>query len=154
MPHNFTYPHHHGSQSDNQKLDSYLSGESQRQFSNEKREQIEEEKLGKAKMGEELQYEYEQAKEHAKIKGLSVRPCAWCGKPAFLHDVKQVPVCDKCSPGRDAIERRLKQIKGAHLTPGDAVKIANSRTTRTGPFFNPKSPKFIKVAAKPKDKIL
>lgn len=137
------------------KLDEYISNESQKQFSDEKRDVVEKEKLGKSKMSDELQYEYEKAKEYAKTKGLSVRPCIWCQSPAFLRDVKEVPLCNKCSNGRDAIERRLKQIKGAKFTLGDAVKVANSSTKRTGPFFDPKNPnQFIKRVSKPVDKTL
>ena len=124
------------------KLDQYLHNEAQSQFSDEKRQEIEETKVGHSHLSENLQYEFEKAKEYAKTRGISVKVCLWCGGPAFIKDTrsKSVPLCDKCEKARPDVERRLGMTKSTKILPGDAVKIANSRTTRTRPFWSPNNP--------------
>lgn len=122
------------------KLDTYIRNEAQGQFSDDKRTQIYREKLGYNKMSKTLQFEYDKAIEDTKGKLLSILKCLWCGGPVITRDVRsgKVPLCLNCEPGRPAIERRINRAGGGiSILPGDAVKIANSRTTRVGPFGSP-----------------
>lgn len=124
------------------KLDAYLHNESQAQFSDEKRTEIESNKVGSSHLSPQLQYEFEKAKEYAKTRGISVKSCLWCQGPAYCKDIHstRAPLCDKCEGARPEIERRLGKTKSIRILPGDAIKIANSHTTRTGPFWSPNSP--------------
>lgn len=126
------------------KLDAYLINEAEKQFSTEKRMEIEfgEDKVGKSKLSENLSYELQKAKEYARTHGINVKSCSWCQSPAFVSNVRanSAPLCDKCEGARPEIEYRLKVTKQVHLTPQDAVKVANSRTVSRGPYWSPNNP--------------
>lgn len=127
------------------KITQYIADEQSRQFSQEKMDEIFLKKIGKSKLSPALQHEFVKAHELAVKRGLSVVTCGWCDGPAIVKDVrvKETPLCDECQKlgATDAIKYQMRRKgEGIRLTPGEMVKVANSRTTRQGPFFDIKHP--------------
>lgn len=118
-----TYPN----QPTTNKLDDYLHQESQSQFSDEKREQVETEKLGKGHLGRNIMQEL------AKIKGRNVGVCEWCEEELIIPNVRvKVILCPRCESGRSVIEGFLRNRKQEHLTQQDKIKISQTKTVRYG----------------------
>lgn len=114
------------SQSDNSKLDDYLSAEAFRQSPSERL---------RTKLGfndydnSKFQDVYAEAQRSTK----SVVKCEWCGDPALSANVRaETKLCSKCSPGRRAIEGYKRHYKVHNLSDADRQAIANSPTTRYG----------------------
>jgi hypothetical protein len=111
------------------KLDEYISNETQRQFDDAKREIIESSRLGYSVMSPATQAAYEQAKR----KNLTVASCINCGNAYPEKNSRQeIMLCPQCSGARAAITIYMKNHKIHTLSPQDFVKIANSKTTRFG----------------------
>lgn len=125
----------------NTKLDDYIRNESQAQFSAAKREAIENNPLGKSKLGPNLIEELRENLMHkmARIKTGSVATCELCGASLIVDDIrKKVILCPRCEEGRSVVERMLGKRHSQHLSPEDKKSILQSSTVRVGPFFNPK----------------
>lgn len=111
------------------KIDAYEHNLRQSQFSDEHRDEVESQKLGKSKMSPVVEAAYQQAKK----KNLSVARCEWCEEPYPERNSRtKLPICPKCQGGKQAISFYMANHKISRLTPEDRLKIANSRITRFG----------------------
>lgn len=112
---------------------TYLHNQAQAQFSDEKREEIEEAQLGKNNFSDESY-----VKKLAEIKDKSARQCEFCEKWIIIDNLKNKPyLCPRCTEGKSVISGYLKSHKQEHLNQQDKQRIGESRTLRRGPFFKP-----------------
>lgn len=111
------------------KLDEYLSSESQRQFPDAKREQIEASRLGKSKMSPATEAAYNKAV----AKSRNIDNCIWCGAVYVERNSREeVKLCSKCSQGRQAILWDKRRHGWHTLKEEDVRRISNSKITRYG----------------------
>lgn len=113
------------------KLDQYIASESQRQFSDSKRQIIESVRLGENHMSPAVEALYREGLKKVR----SVFDCEYCHNPYLESNSKrELHLCPKCEPGRGTISHFLTSNKKAHLSPEDTQKIFESKTVRRGPF--------------------
>ncbi|EKE05629.1 MAG: hypothetical protein ACD_19C00187G0017 [uncultured bacterium] len=134
----------------NTKLDDYISGESQRQFSDAKREEVEATKVGRAKYSIGLLEKLEgtefvspdKLEKLAKLKGQTVLICSICNRGFLARSSRgnTFPLCIT-HINQKGMGQRVKKGLGFEDRKVNTMEyLKKTRTTQTGPFFNPKAP--------------
>lgn len=121
---------------------TYLHQEQERQFGQQKMDEVYNSRgLGKNKLSENVEQELSKAQKFARLKGWNIKGCQICGAEVIAKDVRaRVFLCDKHRGFYTAVERILSQRKQQNLKQVDIAKLVQTRTVRTGPFWNPKDP--------------
>lgn len=127
------------------KIDDYISNESQRQFSQKKRDAIGQAgdySLGKSTMSENLAEQLRRAQLEARGKDQSARLCEMqCGRIVFVRDLKDRPyLCNLCNHYKPVLTKLMNRRKEGVIKPKDLAWLARQKTTAVGPFWNPKDP--------------
>ena len=136
----------HPNEPTNNKLDSYIRNESQAQFSDEKREEVEETKLGKSKFSVGLVENFngsktisaEDLEKLAKLKNQTVLVCSICGRGFLARNSRgnSFPLCPQHINQKSLGERVAKGL-GFNKKVDTLDYLRRTRTTSVGPYFKP-----------------
>lgn len=109
-----------------------MTNEAQRQMSDDKYKNINDRRLGKSELSENLQ--------KAESKNYSIEPCKQCGKNYQVKDIREFrkhPYCDTCSLGIAWAKKRYTNWSEGKLKQVNLDKITG--TVSHGPYFKNKS---------------